>query len=292
MIELELKKHLLTSEGGITLDIGFAVAPGEFVALFGKSGVGKTTLLRIIAGLDTPDEGRLVVNGETWLDTARRIHLAPQKRGVGLVFQDYALFPNLTVRGNLEFALANRKERGHVEELLDMMDLRELQHRKPSTLSGGQQQRVALARALVRRPRLLLLDEPLSALDAETRLRLQDEILRIHTVFNITTLIVSHDLGEVFKLAKRVLVIEQGRIVRTGRPAEVFSNRNNISGKLQFTGEVLEIEPSDVIYAVSVLVGNQIVKVIATQEEVHNLRIGDKVMLLSKAFNPMLLKVS
>lgn len=290
MIELELKKHLLTSDGGITLDIGFAVAPGEFVALFGKSGVGKTTLLRIIAGLDTPDEGRLVVNGETWLDTARRINLAPQKRGVGLVFQDYALFPNLTVRGNLEFALANRKERGHVEELIDLMDLRELQHRKPSTLSGGQQQRVALARALVRRPRLLLLDEPLSALDAETRLRLQDEILRIHTVFNITTLIVSHDLGEVFKLAKRVLVIEQGRIVRTGRPAEVFSNRN-LSGKLQFTGEVLEIEPSDVVYTVSVLVSNQIVKVIATQEEVHNLHIGDKVMLLSKAFNPMLLKV-
>jgi len=233
------------------------------------------------------DAGRIVVDGEVWFDSAAGIALPPQKRKVGFVFQDYALFPNMTVRGNLEFALDDSKDRKLIDELLDLTGLVEMQNRKPQTLSGGQRQRVALARALARKPRLLLLDEPLSALDGETRLHLQDETLKLHRLFGFTTLIVSHDLAEVFKLSDRVLTLEQGRIIQDGKPAEVFGE-NKVSGKFTFTGEVLEIEPSDVVFAVSVLVGNQIVKVIATADEVTELRIGARVMLLSKAFNPML----
>jgi len=290
MIEFTAQKHLHAAEGEILLDAAFTVAAGEFVTLFGKSGAGKTTLLRLLAGLDQPESGRIVVDGVVWFDSAAGINLPPQERKVGMVFQDYALFPNMTVRGNLEFALDEGADKRFVDELLDLTGLAELQGRKPATLSGGQRQRVALARALARKPRLLLLDEPLSALDGETRLRLQDEILKLHRLFDITTLIVSHDLAEVFKLSDRVLTLEQGRIALDGKPAEVFGEQR-MSGKFTFTGEVLRIEANDVVYAVSVLVGNQIVKVIATAEEIEGLAVGSKVMLLAKAFNPMLIQL-
>ena len=206
------------------------------------------------------------------------------------MFQDYALFPNMSVRGNLEFALENKRDRAHVDELLALMELGALAHRRPAELSGGQRQRVALARAIARRPRILLLDEPLSALDADTRLRLQDELLKLHRAFKLTTLLVSHDLGEVFKLSDRVLTIEHGCIVRQGKPLEVFGDLM-VSGRVEFTGEVLAIERNDVVYAVAVLIGNRIVNVIATDEEIRVLRIGDKVVLLSKAFQPMLQRI-
>jgi molybdate transport system ATP-binding protein len=290
MIELAARQRLHTAEGETLLDVDLRIAEGEFVTLFGQSGAGKTTLLRILAGLMKPESGRVVVGGEVWFDSARGINLPTQQRRVGFVFQDYALFPNMTVRGNLEFALENKLERLRVDELLELTGLAELQQRRPDSLSGGQKQRVALARALARQPKILLLDEPLSALDAATRLRLQDEILKLHRAFGITTLIVSHDLSEVFKLASRVLALESGRVVRDGRPADVFTDRK-VGGKFQFSGEVVEIEPNDVVFAVSVLVGNQIVKVIATQDEIAEIGIGSKVMLLSKAFNPMLIKM-
>lgn len=290
MIELAARQRLHTAEGETLLDVDLRIAEGEFVTLFGTSGAGKTTLLRILAGLMKPESGRVVVGGEVWFDSASGINLPTQQRRVGFVFQDYALFPNMTVRGNLEFALENKQERHRVDELLELTGLAELQQRRPESLSGGQKQRVALARALARQPKILLLDEPLSALDATTRLRLQDEILKLHRAFGITTLIVSHDLSEVFKLASRVLALESGRVVRDGRPADVFTDRK-VGGKFQFSGEVVEIEPNDVVFAVSVLVGNQIVKVIATQDEIAEIGIGSKVMLLSKAFNPMLIKM-
>jgi molybdate transport system ATP-binding protein len=287
MIELRARHPLHTADGDILLDVDIGIREGEFVTLFGPSGAGKTTLLRILAGLLPPRAGRVAVHGETWFDREKGIDLPPQKRKVGFVFQDYALFPNMTVRGNLEFAAETGEERRRVDELLELAGLAALRHRRPDTLSGGQKQRVALARALVRRPKILLLDEPLSALDAATRLRLQDEILALHRAFGVTTLMVSHDLSEVFKLSSRVLMVERGRIARDGRPQEVFTNRR-VSGKFQFTGEVLEIEPNDVVFAVSILVGNQIVKIIATRDEIAGIGIGSKVMLLSKAFNPML----
>jgi molybdate transport system ATP-binding protein len=287
VIELALSKQLISGDGSFLLDVALQVEQGEFLALFGRSGAGKTTLLRCLAGLAAPDTGHIRVSGESWLDSQHNINLPPQRRRVGFVFQDYALFPNMSVRGNLEYAQPLRADKRRVDELVEMMDLGELQQRKPATLSGGQQQRVALARALASEPRLLLLDEPLSALDQQTRARLQDEILRLQRHFGLTTLLVSHDVGEVYKLSNRVAVIENGRVLRCGPPEEVFGAGQG-GGKFRFAGEVLAIEPADVVYTVSVLVGNQIMRVIATTDEAAELRVGSRVILLSKAFNPML----
>jgi len=287
-MDFQLTKRLRGADGDFLLDIGLRVEAGEFLTLFGRSGAGKTTLLRCLAGLDMPDSGSISINGRFWFDSTRGIALPPQERHVGFVFQDYALFPNMTVRGNLEFALRKGGNRKRIDELIAMMELGELQHGKPALLSGGQKQRVALARALVTEPELLLLDEPLSALDQEMRLRLQDEILRLQRHFGLTTVMVSHDVGEVYKLSRRVVVIENGLALREGAPAEVFGAGQG-GGKFRFSGEVLAIEPADVVFAVSVLVGNQIVRIIATAEEVENLKVGSRVMMLSKAFNPMLL---
>lgn len=290
MIRAQLRKSLHGAHGDFELDVTLRVAEGEFLALYGPSGVGKTTLLRCLAGLETPEWGSLVVAGETWLDTASGLRLAPQQRRVGYMFQDYALFPNMTVRENLEFALRKGAGYKRVEALLSLMDLGQLQLRKPATLSGGQKQRVALARALASEPRLLLLDEPFSALDPEIRHRLQDEILRLQRHFGVTAIIVSHDVGEVYKLAQRVMVLEAGRVVRQGAPAEVFGG-GRTSGKFRFTGEVLAIEIMDVMVSLTVLVGSEIVRVATTPEEVADFRVGDRVMLVSKAFNPMVMKL-
>lgn len=290
MIQAHINKQLHGANGDFTLDASFHIAESEFVALFGASGVGKTTLLRCLAGLELPEQGKLVVNGETWLDSAVRINLPPQLRRVGYMFQDYALFPNMTVRGNLEFALRKGADQRRINELLELMALGELQHRKPDSLSGGQKQRVALARALASEPRLLLLDEPFSALDAEMRARLHDEILRLQKHFGLTTVIVSHDVSEVCKLTSRVMMMEAGRIVQQGKPIDVFS-AGQTSGKFRFTGEILAIEAMDVMFSLTVLVGNQIVRVVAMPDEAAKLRVGERVMLVSKAFNPMVLKL-
>jgi molybdate transport system ATP-binding protein len=290
MLELSLQKRLHTAEGERILEVSLAVESGKFVTLFGPSGAGKTTVLRCIAGLTEPERGRVVVDGEIWFDSQFGIDLPPQKRKVGFVFQDYALFPHLSVRENLAIALADRREQAYVDELLDLMGIRALQSRLPATLSGGQQQRVALARALARKPRLLLLDEPLSALDAETRSRLQNEILTLQRRFGITSLMVSHTVAEVFKLSDRVFLIEAGRIVSQGKPSEVFGH-HRISGKFQFTGEVLAIARCDIVHTLSVLVGNHIVQVVATDQEMADIQVGDSVLLVSKAFNPVVLKI-
>jgi len=288
MIELDIQKKLLGAQGEFALDVKLRIAPGEFVTLFGASGAGKTTLLRCLAGLTEPDTGTIRMAGETWFD--RRTKRPVQQRRVGYMFQDYALFPNMTVRDNLEFALRKGAAKQRVSELIETMALGELQHRKPNSLSGGQQQRVALARALAAEPRLLLLDEPFSALDHETKLRLQDEVLRLQRRYAITTVMVSHDVSEVYRLSKRVVIIEQGRIVRDGTPADVFSS-NQSSGKFSFAGEVLAIEAADVVFAVTLLVGNQIIRVIATAAEAQLLKPGDRVTLMSKAFNPLLVAI-
>jgi molybdate transport system ATP-binding protein len=287
MIELYFKKKLLGAQGEFSLEVKLRIEQGEFVTLFGESGAGKTTLLRCLSGLTEPDAGSICINGETWFDSTKQTRLPVQQRRVGYMFQDYALFPNMSVRGNLEFALRKGASRQRVSELIEIMALGELQHRKPAELSGGQQQRVALARALAAESKLLLLDEPFSALDQETKVRLQDEVLRLQRHFGLTTVMVSHDVSEVYRLSKRVLIIEQGRIVREGSPAEMFGV-GQASGKFSFAGEILAIEAADVVFAVTLLVGNQIVRVIATADEAQHLKPGDRVMLMSKAFNPVL----
>jgi molybdate transport system ATP-binding protein len=170
------------------------------------------------------------------------------------------------------------------------MELGELQDRKPETLSGGQKQRVALARALVQRPEILLLDEPLAALDIKIRLKLQDYLLKVHREFNLTTLLISHDLGEIIKLSNRVYLLEKGKISRQGSPTEVFVS-SEISGKFKFTGEILRIEPQEVVFIVTILIETSVVKVIAQESEVRELKVGDKIMVASKAFNPVIFKI-
>jgi molybdate transport system ATP-binding protein len=290
MIEIDITKNLFSAQGEFTLKLQMNIGQGEFISLFGQSGAGKTTLLRCLAGLEKPDSGSITVNGECWFDSKTAFMLPARHRRAGYMFQDYALFPNMTVRGNLEFALRPGASKIRVAELIELMGLGELQQRKPDTLSGGQKQRVALARALAAEPQLLLLDEPFSALDHAIRVRLQDEVMRMQRHFDLTTVMVSHDISEVYKLSQRVMVIEQGSIAKQGSPAEVFK-AGQASGKFSFAGEVLDIETADVVFAVTLLVGNQVVRVIATADEVKNLKQGDRVMLMSKAFNPVMVPV-
>ncbi len=290
MIEIKIIKPLHTADGTIDLVVNKEIQNGDFLTLFGKSGSGKTTLLRIIAGLETPKSGTIIVDGEVWFDSERKINLPPQKRNVGFVFQDYALFPNMTVRQNLEFALPNKKEIQRVDEILEIMEIENLSNMKPIHLSGGQKQRVAVARTLMTNPKILLLDEPLSALDMEMRQKLQDELHSVHQKFGITSILVSHDISEVFRLSNRVFKISLGQITDDGNPSDVFANQN-ISGKFKIVGEVLTIKKSDILYIVEVLAHNEIIKVTAMKHEIENLNIGDKLLLSSKAFNPIIRKL-
>ena len=290
MIKIDIKKPLFTSDGVIDLTINKEIKQGEFITLFGKSGSGKTTLLRILAGLETPQSGKIIVNNETWFDSSKKINLIPQKRNIGFVFQDYTLFPNMSVKQNLQFALKNKKEIHRVSEILEIMEIENLSNTKPQSLSGGQKQRVALARTLMTNPKILLLDEPLSALDSTMRLKLQEELSFIHKKFDITSILVSHDISEVFKLSNRVFEISLGKIIKDGNPSEVFSNQN-ISGKFKMVAEILDIRKSDILYIVEILANNEIIKVTAVENEIKELKIGDKLLLSSKAFNPILIKI-
>ncbi len=186
----------------------------EILALFGKSGVGKTTILRCIAGLTNPDSGLIEIDGRVWFDSSRKINLTPQQRDVGFVFQDFALFPHMTVRENLEFALKDKKDRDWLYKILESVKMTSFAKRKPDTLSGGEKQRIAFARAILRKPKILLMDEPLSALDYEARLTLQEEILFCQKELQIPILWVSHDKSEIEKIASRIAFIEDGRIAK------------------------------------------------------------------------------
>ncbi len=287
MIRISVKKRLSGANGFFDLDVSGEIKEGSFLSLNGKSGSGKTTLLRILAGLEEADSGQITVDGQVWLDTDTGIVLKPQKRAIGFVFQDYSLFPNMTVRKNIAFACESDE---YVEELLDMVELRQLAERYPSTLSGGQQQRVALARAVARKPKILLLDEPLSALDRETRTRLQDEILRVHDRLGITTIMVSHDIAEMFKLTNRMWLMKEGRVLRDDTPGNIYSEHHG-SRKFSFVGELLALREADVLFVATVAVGSNISEVVLTAAEAAKLRVGDRVMIASKAFNPIVQKI-
>ncbi len=226
MISLNVCKYLRGAQGPFELHLAFTIPKGQFVVLNGASGTGKTTLLRMLAGLETPDDGRILVDGETWFDRNERVCVPPQKRSIGFVFQNYALFPSMTVRRNLEFAAGRRKD-PRVDMFLSMIELKELQYRYPEELSGGQQQRVALARALIRQPKILLLDEPLSALDEAIREKLQDEILRLHKELKLTSILVSHDRAEILRMGDRILAFQEGRLTSEGSPIHTISQSKN-----------------------------------------------------------------
>lgn len=220
-VDLSVRVALDGPAGPFDLDIELAVAKGSFVALVGSSGAGKTTLLRLLAGLMKPDRGRVRVGSSLWCDTAARVMVPVRHRSIGFVFQDYALFPNMTVQQNLEYAIGRRFDAGDARRLLEMVELLGLAMAYPARLSGGQRQRLALIRALARRPEILMLDEPLSALDPTMRRQLQDELKRLHREFGTTTFMVSHDTTEILRLADRAVRLENGRIVADGDPASV-----------------------------------------------------------------------
>jgi len=291
MIILKLKKVLDAIEGKMELDVSLDINKNSFTTIFGESGAGKTSILRMISGLMDPDMGYIEVNGKTWYNSSEGINLKTQNRKIGYVLQDYALFPNMTVKENLTYALEKRQDPRVVSELLDIIELENLKDRRSGTLSGGQKQRVSLARALVGHPEILLLDEPLSALDEAIRSKLQDYIFKVHGKYNLTTILVSHDLPEIFKLSDQIFLLKKGKIERSGTPSEVFLS-NNISGKYRFTGTIIEKTKNDVVYVVGVLVGNNLIKVIATDDEGDSLNIGDRVMVVSKAFNPLIMKLN
>tara|TARA_R100001369_G_scaffold28595_3_gene51389 strand:- start:2915 stop:3787 length:873 start_codon:yes stop_codon:yes gene_type:complete len=290
MIRLNLKKTLQSAGGKMVLDLQLTIEKGEFVTLFGESGAGKTSTLRMLSGLLRPDSGTIEVGEATWFSSQENIDLKPQQRKVGYVFQDYALFPNMNVRQNLEYALQKNQDRAVIEELLEFAELGELQQRKPETLSGGQKQRVALARALVQRPEILILDEPLSALDLKMRLKLQEYLLKVHKKYKLTTILVSHDIAEIVKLSDSVFELQNGSVVKKGTATDFFG-LNKTSAKFRFSGEVLKIQKEDVLYVISVLIGNDIIRVVSDPKEAELLKVGDQVLVASKAFNPIIQKI-
>ncbi|WP_198305995.1 ABC transporter ATP-binding protein [Arcobacter vandammei] len=279
MIKLDIKKELHGSVGKMLLDIDLSLNKGEFVALSGVSGSGKTTILRILAGLEDA-KGRVEVDNEIWLND--KIKKPIQKRDIGFVFQDYALFPNLSVIENLLYVV---KDKELAKYLLSLTDMESLKNRYPDSLSGGQKQRVSLCRSLMKKPKILLLDEPLSALDPSMRAKLQDEILTLHKEFETTTIMVSHDPSEMYKLASRVLVLKDGKIIEDGEPKEILLKTQG-SQKFSFEGELLEIIKVDVINIAIISIGQQLVEVVISQEEAKNLEIGQIVNVSTKAFTP------
>ena len=217
---------------GFTLNMDFQ-AGDETLALLGASGCGKSMTLRCIPGVDKPDGGRITLDGETLFDSEKRICLSPQKRHVGLMFQHYALFPQMTVRQNVRCGarhLRGSAREQAVEEALRAMGISELGDRLPSQLSGGQQQRTALARMLVSEPRILLLDEPFSALDSHLRFRMEEEMRRVIRRFGKTVLLVSHDRDEVYRMADSVAIVNGGRVERIGPRDAVFSDPGTRAG--------------------------------------------------------------
>ena len=281
MIKIDISKKLHGSIGEMDLNVNLQIKQGEFVALAGLSGSGKTTLLRILAGLEEAN-GTINTSNTFWLND--KFCLPSQKREIGFVFQDYALFPNFSVIDNLLYV---NKDKDLANYLLKMTELDELKNRFPQTLSGGQKQRISLCRALMNRPKILLMDEPLSALDSNMRAKLQDEILTLHKEFGTTTIMVSHDSSEIYRLANRMVVLNYGQIISDGTPKEILLKTKG-SQKFSFEGELLDIVKVDVIYVAIVSIGQQLVEVVVSKDEVINLEIGQRVTLSTKAFSPII----
>ncbi len=281
MIKLNINKTLHGAEGVMNLHANLNIKKGEFVALSGKSGSGKTTLLRILAGLEEV-KGSIKVDEQAWLENDKSLPV--QKREIGFVFQDYALFENMTVEKNLLFVKNDKKLAQH---LLELTELDSLKNRYPNSLSGGQKQRVSICRALMKKPKILLLDEPLSALDPTMRSKLQNELLSLHKEFHTTTIMVSHDPSEIYRLANRIIVLQNGKVINDGSPKDVLLKTQG-SQKFSFEGELLDIKKIDVIYVAIVAIGQQLVEVVVSSSEAKNLLLGDKVNLSTKAFVPMI----
>lgn len=266
MIKIQLTKQLKGTQGPFRLNLGFEIPKGELWCVMGPSGSGKTSLLRMIAGLMHPDEGEITVDQQSYFSP--HVNLSPQKRKLGFVFQDYALFPHWDVWQNLKFAVTKGQEEQLIQQGLSRFGLTELAHHKISQLSGGQKQRIALLRALLQEPSLLLLDEPLSALDEALRRKWQDDLQSWRRERNLTTLIVSHDPVEAIRLADQMLWIEEGQIKWQGHPQAFFAASQNV-----LLGEILQIDLSH--KSAQVLVGKRVM----TLDLQKDWKVGDQIEL-------------
>ncbi len=279
MIFIDIKKPLKGVKENMLLEAKLNLKKGSFLALFGASGSGKTTLLRIIAGLEKAD-GKIIVDNEKWLD--KKKFLPPQRREIGFMFQDFALFPNMNIMENLLYI---NNDKNLAEKLLSLSGLNALKNRMPHSLSGGQKQRVALCRALMRKPKLLLLDEPFSALDTKMRENLQNEIMMFHNEFDLTTIMVSHSPEEIYKLADIMVELKNGKIIKKGSPKELLLKTSG-SEKFSLRGKIIDIIKADVINIALVSIGSHIVEVVISKEEAKKLKKGLSVVLSTKAFHP------
>lgn len=297
-LEFSAKKLLHTAQGKEWLDVRFQLEKGQTLAIYGPSGAGKTTLLRILAGLTEVSTGFIRLGDETWLDTAGRKHSPTRHRAIGFVFQDFALFPNLTVRQQLEYALPKNANPSPptdaapppIDELLSLMELEALQHHRPALLSGGQQQRVALARAIARRPSLLLLDEPLSALDDEMRNKLQEYLGKIQQRYHLTTILVSHHLPEILRLADTAILLKHGRIERQGAPSTIFAVNATeaptpFSPQISLPATILDIQPADDGYLLTVRCAETTLNIPIPSKEATSFIIGHTVAVTFNASN-------
>lgn len=260
MVQLSIQKHLHTADGDLLLHLNLAFKKGDFISLYGASGTGKTSILRMLAGFMSPDSGTIHVEETCLFDNNKKINVSPQRRNVGMVFQDYALFPNMNVRENIAFALKKQDPTAIVDELLELTGLSNLAQRKTQSLSGGQKQRVALARAIAQRPALLLLDEPLSAIDRELRRSLQETLQEVHQRYHLTTVMVSHDVDEIVKLSDKVVHIANGKGILYDSPSAFFDLQK---------GDVVDVRKEGAKTYVTVLVENAGDKV----------NVGDKLKL-------------
>ncbi len=258
MIKIDIKKLLYGSEAEMELEVNLEIKEHDFVSVSGKSGSGKTTLLRILAGLENA-EGEIIVDKEVWQKD--KFKLPVQKRKIGFVFQDYALFPNMNVEENLLFV---NKDRDLSNYLLEITELSAFKTRDTNMLSGGQKQRVSLCRALMNRPKLLLMDEPLSALDPTIRGKLQSEILTLHKEFGTTTILVSHDISEIYRLSNRQIVLSLGKIVSDIKTKESSKNSSCF-------GELLDIVKVNTDFVAIISTGEQLVKVAISKDEIKHL---------------------
>lgn len=274
MIHFSLQKKLHTSEGETQLNINCDIKSGEFVSLYGSSGVGKTSVLRMLAGFMKPENGVIKMNDEIWFDHEKHVDLIPQHRKIGFVFQDYALFPNMSVKENISFSLVKGESKDIVDELLELTGLLMLSNRKIQTLSGGQQQRVALARAIAKKPKLLLLDEPLSAIDNVMREQLQDTLLQLHNKYELTTILVSHDIEEIVRLSDKIIHLEKGAAKEFETTNAFLNGFENMRG---LSGNILSVINKQDNNSVNIFVRNRVISVVVPKNNTDDLKNGDRV---------------
>ncbi len=276
MIQLSIRKELSFAEGKKPLTIDVTLPAATITAVYGESGAGKTSLLKMIAGLLLPEQGFIKVDDAVWFDTEKKVNLPPQQRSIGFVFQGYALFPNMTVLQNLQYAAGKGSDKTFIHHLIETVSLQSFLHTKPGHLSGGQQQRAALIRALVRKPQLLLLDEPLAALGNKMREDMHIVLQVLQQQLHFTALLVSHDEKEIAALAKRVIQLEGGSLVFEGTPRELFYASNQL---ILLPAKVISIIREGIKYRIEVKIETGVLIIAADIDKIGNLKINDTVTI-------------